>query len=129
MAARRTKAPSDPTLETPDTADTERPPPLSDGQLQHLALVDELIARMVRNGVRRVAVSDQFGATVDVELDPSAQYLPANGGDSAEPSEPARAKPPGECIVPSCDKKGGHLRQPYCRDHFQSELRNPRRNR
>lgn len=123
MAARRTKAPSEPTLETPsEVSDTERPPALSDEEQRELSFIEKLTDHMVERGVRRLVLDG-----IEIELDPSAQYLPANG-ESADTSEPARAKPPGECVVSSCDKKGGHLRTGYCRDHFQSELRNPRRN-
>jgi hypothetical protein len=125
VATRKAKAEAPP---EPETHDTERaPPPLSDGQLQHLKLVDELTARMVRHGVRRVSVSDQFGATVEVELDPAAQYL--NPMPEELPAEPKRVKPVGECAVDACENKGGWMRTDRCREHFHAELRGSKRTR
>jgi hypothetical protein len=115
-----------------DEGDTERPPPmagglvpLTDEQRQALALIDELTERMVSRGIRRVSMRGHFGADVELELDPAAQYI----NREPEPAEEQREKPAGECAVKSCRNPGGHLRQPFCRDHFHSELRNPRGNR
>lgn len=116
-----------------DDRDTERPPapslaelvPLSDDQKQALALIEELTERMVTRGIRRLAVHSR-ALELELELDPAAQQLRPR---ESVPSEPKREKPPGECVVTACEKKGGHLRTPYCRDHWHAELRSPRRSR
>lgn len=86
-----------------------------------IALLKEVTEHMRASGVRRVWMK-RDALELEVELDPAAQYL---GKD--EPEEPAgenleekRAK--GLCVASGCDKKGGHMGQPYCRQHFLAEM-------
>jgi hypothetical protein len=125
VATRKAKAVVPP---EPETHDTERaPPPFSDEQLQQLKLVDELTARMVRRGVRRISYGGRYGETIEIELDPAAQYL--NPMPEELPAEPKRVKPVGECSVEACEKMGGWLGTPHCREHFHAELRGSKRTR
>jgi hypothetical protein len=83
------------------------------------ALLSELTAHMVSKGVRRVKLASEQGWNLEIELDPAAQFLNA---DSTERIEP-KPKPPGECRSPGCEKKGGHMGQPWCPGHFAAQLR------
>lgn len=85
------------------------------------ALAVELTDHMAKRGVRRIALSAN-GCSLEVELDPAAQVLNA---DPVEREQPA-PKPPGECAATGCEGKSGWLGTPYCRGHFQAELRGNR---
>lgn len=81
--------------------------------------VAALVELMVAKGVRRVRFEgciDRKGVNVpglEVELDPAAQLI--NRHD--EPP-PAPEKEPGLCRWGDCKARGGHMAQPYCREHF-----------
>ena len=90
-----------------------------------LDLLKEVTAHMRANGVRRVWVA-RGQLELEVELDPAAQLIDdgeSEGQTDAEREkqlEEKRAK--GLCVTPGCDKPGGHMNQPYCRQHFLTEL-------
>ena len=87
-----------------------------------MALLKEVTEHMRANGVRWVRMA-RGALVLEVELDPAAQYL--GRGDDSEPEtdvarEEKRAK--GLCVATGCEKKGGHMGQPHCRQHFLAEM-------
>lgn len=79
---------------------------------------------MREQGVRRVRIA-RGSLELDVELDPASQYLGkdeqgATDAETEKETEEKRAK--GLCVSRGCSSTGGHLGNPYCRQHFLAEL-------
>lgn len=81
--------------------------------------VAALVELMIAKGVRRVRIigyscNGAFIPGIEVELDPAAQLINRHGDETP----PAPEKEPGACKWGDCKARGGHMGQPYCREHF-----------
>lgn len=80
---------------------------------------------MREHGVRRVRIA-RGPLELEVELDPAAQYLGAEEPDGPSEEEKQRLaeekKAKGLCPAGGCESKGGHMGQPWCRQHFLAEV-------
>jgi hypothetical protein len=90
-----------------------------------MTLLREVTAHMREHGVRRVRLA-RGPLELEVELDPAAQYLGKGDNSEQEATDRARLaeekRIKGLCVADGCEKKGGHMGQPFCRQHFLAEM-------